>query len=83
MEDDEPDYMVNDPWNLLCKKMGEDLKEPCMKEMERFLDRGKTQDYAENAAFNTLLLVSRIRLQRTYLGVSKMDSPYQTRHNTP
>lgn len=80
MEDDEPDY---DPWNLLGKKMGEDLKEPCMKEMERFLDRGKTQDYAENAAFNTLLLVSRIRLQRTYLGVSKMDSPYQTRHNTP
>ena len=64
MEDDEPDY---DPWRQLRQKVGEDLKEPYLQEVQRFLDKEKTQDYAENAAFNTLLPVSRRRLQRTYL----------------
>ena len=50
VEDDEPDY---DPWRPLCQKVGEDLKEPFMKEVQWFLDKRKTQDYAKNAAFNT------------------------------
>ena len=41
------------------KKVGEDLKESYLKEAQQFLDKGKTQDYAEIAAFNTLLPVSR------------------------
>ncbi|XP_020626795.1 acidic leucine-rich nuclear phosphoprotein 32 family member A-like [Orbicella faveolata] len=56
VEDDERD---NDPWNPLRRKKGEDLKEPFMKEVQQFLDRGKTQDYAGNAAFNTQLPASR------------------------
>ena len=64
VEDDEADY---DPWRPLRQKVGGDLKEPYLKEVQRFLDREKSQDYAENAAFNTLLPVSRRRLQRTYL----------------
>jgi len=47
--------------------VGEDLQEPYMKEVQRFLDRGKTQHHAENPAFNTLLPVSRGRLRKTYL----------------
>ena len=50
VEDDEPDY---DPWKPLREKVGERLEEPYIKEVQRFLNRGKTQDYAENAAFNT------------------------------
>ena len=41
-----------------------------MKEVKWFLDMGKTQEYATNAAFNALLAllpVSRRRLRRTYL----------------
>ena len=38
-----------------------------MKEVQQCLDKGKTQDYAETAAFNTLLLVSRKKLRSTYL----------------
>ena len=38
-----------------------------MKEVHRFLDMGKTQNYAENAALNVQLPVSRKRLTRTYL----------------
>ena len=38
-----------------------------MKEVQLFLDRGKTKDYGLNAAFNTLLPVSRRGLPRTYL----------------
>ena len=53
-----------DPWSSLPQKVGEDLKEPYMEEVQRSLDRGKAQDYAENAAFNTLLPVSRRRLER-------------------
>ena len=64
VEDDEPDY---DPWSPLRKEVGQELKEPYMKEVQRLLDKGKTQDYAEDAAFNVLLPVSRRRLQRTYL----------------
>ena len=64
VEDDEPGY---DPWSPLRKEVGQDLKEPYMKEVQRFLDNGKTQDYAEDAACNFLLPVSRRRLRRTYL----------------
>ena len=42
MEDDEPDY---DPSNPVRKTLGEDLKEPYIKKFQRFLNRGKTQDY--------------------------------------
>ena len=61
-DDDEPD-----PWRPLRQNVGEDLKETYLKEVQQFLDRGKSQHYAENAAFNVLLPVSRRRLRRTYL----------------
>ena len=61
-DDDEPD-----PWSTLRQNVGEDLKESYLKEVQQFLDRGKSQHYAENAAFNALLPVSRRRLRRTYL----------------
>ena len=63
-DDDEPDY---DPWDPLRKQVGEALKESYMEEVKRFLDKGKTQDYAEKAAFNALLPLSRRGLRRTYL----------------
>ena len=44
-----------------------DLKELNIKEVQQLLDRGKSQTYAENAAFNELLPVWRRRLRRTYL----------------
>ena len=61
-DDDEPVR-----WSLSRQNFGEDLKETCLKEVQRFLDRGKTKDYAENDAFNSLLPVCRGRLQRTFL----------------
>ena len=48
MEDDEPDY---DPSNPVRKKLGEDLKEPYMKKFQRFLNRGRTQDYGGSFLF--------------------------------
>ena len=38
-----------------------------MNEVQQFLERGKSQTYAENAGFNALLPVWRGRLRRTYL----------------
>ena len=61
-DDDEPD-----PWRPLRQKVGKDLKETYLKDVQQFLDRGKSQHYAENAAFNALLPASRRRLRRTYL----------------
>ena len=49
------------------KKVGKDIKETYLKEVQQFLDRGRSQHHAENAAFNALLPVSRRRLRRTYL----------------
>ena len=60
-DDDEPD-----PWSPLRQNVGEDLKEIYLEEVQQFLDKGKSQNYAENAAFNGLLPVSRRRLQWTY-----------------
>ena len=48
MDDDEPDS-----WKPLREKVGKDLEESYQKEVQQFLDKGKTQDYAETA---TLLL---------------------------
>ena len=39
-EDNEPDY---DPWKPLHVKVGEDLEEQFLKEVQRFLDRGKSK----------------------------------------
>ena len=61
-DDDEPD-----PWSPLRQNVGEDLREPYLKEVQQPLDKGKSQEYAENAAFNILLPVSRRRLRGTYL----------------
>ena len=61
-DDNEPD-----PWHPLRQKVGEDIKETYLREVQQFLDKGKSQHYAENAAFNALLPVSRRRLRRTYL----------------
>ena len=59
-DDDKPDL-----WSPLCQTVGEDLKETYLKDVQQFLDKGKSQNYAENAAFNALLPVSRGRLRRT------------------
>lgn len=45
------------------KKKEKIWKKTYTKEVQRFLDRGKTQGYAENAAFNTLFPVSRRQLR--------------------
>ena len=50
----EDDY---DPWRPLRQKVGHDLKELYMNEVQQFLDKGKFQSYTENAAFNVLLPV--------------------------
>ena len=63
-EEDEPDY---DPWRTLRQKVRHDLKDLYWSEVQQFLDRGKSQTYAENAAFNAPLPVSRERLRRAYL----------------
>ena len=51
VEDGKPDY---DLWRPLRQKVGHDLKELYMNEVQQFLDKGKSQSYAENAAFNVL-----------------------------
>ena len=61
-DDDEPDL-----WSLLRQKVGEDLQEPYLKEVQQFLDSGKSQAYVENAAFNALLPESRKKLGKIYL----------------
>ena len=63
-EEDKPD---DDPWRQLRQNVGHDLKDLYWNEVQQFLDRGKFQTYAKNAAFNVLLPVSRGRLQRAYL----------------
>ena len=47
------------------------MKESYLKKVQQFLDKGKTQDYAEIAAFNALWPVSKRRLRRTYLELLK------------
>ena len=66
-EEEADDDGEPDPWRPLRHKVGEDLKETYLKEVQQFLDSGKSQHYAENAAFNALLPASRRRLRRTYL----------------
>ena len=66
-KEEEADNYEPDPWSLLHKKVRKDLKESFLKEVQQFLDKGESQEYAENAAFNILLPVSSRRLQRTYL----------------
>ena len=51
-DDDEPD-----PRSPLRKNVGKDLQEIYLEELQQFLNRGKSQHYAENVAFNALLLV--------------------------
>ena len=63
VEGDKSDY---DPWCPLRQKVGHDLKELFSNEVQQFLDRRKSQTYADNAAFNALLPVWRGRLRRTY-----------------
>ena len=72
VDDDEPDY---DPWDPIRQRVGEDLKESYTEEVKRFLDRGKSKDYSENAAFNALLPLSRRRLRRTFLQRLKWSGP--------
>jgi len=61
-EEEEADDNEPDPWSPLCQKVGEDLKETYLKEVQQFLDKGKSQNYAENAALSALLPVSKRRL---------------------
>ena len=63
MDDDEPD-----PWKPLRENVGEDIQETYLKEVQQFLDRGKTQDYARDSRFQCpITCVSKRRLRRTYL----------------
>ena len=55
-EEEADDGDEPDPWSPLRHNVGE---ETYLKEVQQFLDRGKSQHYAENAAFNVLLPVSR------------------------
>ena len=73
-DDNEPD-----PWHPLRQKVGEDIKETYLREVQQFLDRAKSQHYAENAAFNALLPVSRRRLRRTYL--DRLKWTHHINHN--
>ena len=50
-----------------AKKWGKDLKELYWNKVRQFLDRGKSQTYADNAVFNALLPVWRGRLRKAYL----------------
>ena len=50
-----------------AKKWGQDLKELYWNKVQQFLDRGKSQTYADNAAFNALLPVWRGSLRKAYL----------------
>ena len=59
-----------DPWRPLRKISTKISKKTYLKEVQQFLDRGKSQHYAENVTFNVLLPVSR-RLRRTYLACLK------------
>jgi len=61
LEDDEPNY---DPWSPLRKEVGKDIEDPHTKQIQRFMDKGKDQTYAEDATFKTLLPISRRRLRR-------------------
>ena len=45
-DDDEPD-----PWRPLRQKVGEDLKETYLKEVQQFLDRGKSQTLCRKCRF--------------------------------
>jgi len=77
LEDDEPDY---DPWSPSGKEVGKDIKKPYMKQVQRFMDKGKTQTFAEDATFNTLLPISRRRLRRIYLQCLKWI--HRIKHDT-
>ena len=54
----------------LCWQVGHDFKELYMNEVQLFLDRGKSQTYAENVVFNALLPVSR-KAKKDLLRTSK------------
>ena len=69
----------DNPWHPLCQKVGEDMKATYLRVVQQFLDRGKSQHYAENAAFNALLPVSRRRLRRTYL--DRLKWTHHIKHN--
>ena len=55
----EDDKAHHDLWCQLRQQVGHDLKEMYMNEVQQFLERGKSQTYVENAAFNALLPVRR------------------------
>ena len=63
----EDDKAHHDLWCQLRQEVGHDLKEIYMNEVQQFLERGKSQTYVKNAAFNALLPVRRGRLRRTSL----------------
>ena len=41
-EEEEADNDEPDPWSLLRQNVGEDLKEPYLKEVQQLLDKGKS-----------------------------------------
>ena len=63
----EDDKAHHDLWYQLRHRVGHDLKEIYMNEVQQFLERGKSKTYVENAAFNALLPLRRGRLRRTSL----------------
>ena len=66
-EEEEADNDEPHPWSPLRQKVGDDLKDTCLKKVQQFLDKRKSQNYDENADFNALSTVSRRGYKRTYL----------------
>ena len=53
--------------SLLRQNVGDDLQEPYLKEVQQFLQRGTSQAYAENSAFNALLPENGRKLRKIYI----------------
>ena len=58
--------------------MGKDVEEPYMKEVQRFLDMGKSQEYAKNAAFQRSITSQWTKAKKDILTTIVLDSQYQT-----
>jgi len=46
-KEEEADEDEPDPWSPLRQKAGEDVKETYLKEVQQFLDKGKSRNYAQ------------------------------------
>jgi hypothetical protein len=66
-QDSASDSDSNDPWEDRPVQVKDSLRQGHVKEMERFLERGASEEAAKAKAFNALLPVFRRTLRRLYL----------------